>query len=124
MGVTGQAELDFAIFPSTLIADALRDSGYKDTDHALAELIDNSLDADARHVEVIVIDLPRDPAIPFSRSRTNEIAVADDGTGMDRRTLRRSLRFGDGTRTARTRIGRFGVGLPNSSMSQCRHVDI
>ena len=124
MGIVGQAEFDFAIFPSALVADALRDSGYKDTDHAIAELIDNSLDAGARHVEVIVIEAPRDPSIPFSRSRTHEIAVADDGTGMDLNTLRRSLRFGDGTRAARTGIGRFGVGLPNSSMSQCRRVDI
>ena len=106
-----QKQLDFAIFPSQLIADALRDSGYKDTDHALAELIDNSLDADARLVEVIVVDEPADPRVAYARARTHEIAVADDGTGMDRTTLRRALRFGDGTRQTRTRIGRFGVGL-------------
>ena len=122
--VDPQAELDFSIFPSKLIADALRNSGYKDTDHAIAELIDNSIDADARHVELIVVDTPGDPSVRYSRARTLEIAVADDGSGMDRTTLRRSLRYGDGTRRSRTRIGRFGVGLPNASMSQCRRVDI
>lgn len=122
--VDTQTEMDFSIFPSKLIADALRDSGYKDTDHAIAELIDNAIDADARNVELIVVDKPPDTNVRYSRAQTHEIAVADDGTGMDRNTLRRSLRYGDGTRQARKRIGRFGVGLPNASMSQCRRVDI
>ena len=121
--VDDQRELDFSIFPSVLIAEALRDSGYKDTDHAIAELIDNSIDADARHVELIVVDRPADPGVRYARAQTHEIAVADDGSGMDRTTLRRSLRYGDG-RPDRRRIGRFGVGLPNASMSQCRRVDI
>ena len=45
---------------------------------------------------------------------------------MNRRTLRRALKFGDGTRLDRTQrgIGRFGVGLPQSSISQCRRVEI
>ena len=43
---------------------------------------------------------------------------------MDAETLRRSLRYGDGTRRAREGIGRFGVGLPNSSMSQAKQVDV
>lgn len=121
--IDAQPELDFSIFPSKLIAEALRDSGYKDTDHAIAELIDNSIDADASHVELIVVDRPPEPGVRYARAQTHEIAVADDGSGMDRTTLRRSLRYGDG-RPDRRRIGRFGVGLPNSSMSQCRRVDI
>ena len=121
--IDDQRELDFSIFPSKLIAEALRDSGYKDTDHAIAELIDNSIDADARHVELIVVDRPPEPGVRYARAQTCEIAVADDGSGMDRTTLRRSLRYGDG-RPDRKRIGRFGVGLPNASMSQCRRVDI
>lgn len=121
--IDAQPELDFSIFPSKLIAEALRDSGYKDTDHAIAELIDNSIDADARNVEIIVVDSPPNPGVRYARAQTQEIAVADDGSGMDRTTLRRSLRYGDG-RLDRKRIGRFGVGLPNASMSQCRRVDI
>lgn len=121
--IDDQRELDFSIFPSKLIAEALRDSGYKDTDHAIAELIDNSIDADARHVELIVVDRPPESGVRYARAQTHEIAVADDGSGMDRTTLRRSLRYGDG-RPDRKRIGRFGVGLPNASMSQCRRVDI
>ena len=44
---------------------------------------------------------------------------------MDAVTLRRAFKFGDGTRLDRKSrgIGRFGMGLPNSSISQCRRVD-
>ena len=45
---------------------------------------------------------------------------------MNSTTLRRALRFGDGTRLDRRTqgIGRFGVGLPQSSISQCKRVEI
>ena len=119
-------QLDFSIVSPELTVEAMRDSGYKDTDHALAELIDNSIDADATIVELIAVETPPDPAVRYSRAKISEIAVADDGTGMDYLTLRRALKYGDGTRLDRTggRIGRFGVGLPNASMSQCTRVDI
>ena len=42
-----QQELDFSIVSAKLTIEAMRDSGYKDTDHALAELIDNSVEAGA-----------------------------------------------------------------------------
>ena len=48
----------------------------------------------------------------------------DNGSGMDAINLRGSLRYGHGTRVSRRGIGRYGVGLPNSSMSQARRVDI
>ena len=67
--IDDQRELDFSIFPSKLIAEALRDSGYKDTDHAIAELIDNSIDADARHVELIVVDRPAEPGVHDTPAR-------------------------------------------------------
>ena len=121
-----QQELDFSIVSPKLTIEAMRDSGYKDTDHALAELIDNSVEARADLVEIIAVETPPDPHRPYSRARVNEIAVADNGEGMDRTTLRRALRFGDGTRRDRRKrgIGRFGVGLPQSSISQCQRVDI
>ena len=40
-----QEELDFSIVSAKLTIEAMRDSGYKSTDHALAELIDNSVEA-------------------------------------------------------------------------------
>lgn len=126
MELVDQPQFDFSIVSPELTVEAMRDSGYKDTDHALAELIDNSIDADATRVELVAVEIPPDPSVPYSRARINEIAVVDDGTGMDFVTLRRALKYGDGTRMDRIggRIGRFGVGLPNASMSQCSRVDV
>ena len=49
-------ELDFSIVSPKLTIEAMRDSGYKDTNHALAELIDNSVEAGANLVEVIAVE--------------------------------------------------------------------
>lgn len=121
-----QAEIDFSIVSAQLTIEALRDSGYKDTDHALAELIDNSVEAGARTIEVVAVEIAADPAMRYGRATIGKIAVADDGEGMDDTTLRRALKFGDGTRLDRSTrgIGRFGIGLPQSSISQCKRVDI
>ena len=121
-----QQELDFLIVSPRLTIEAMRDSGYKDTDHALAELIDNSVEAGADLVEIIAVETPPNPLKRYARARVSEIAVSDNGEGMDHTTLRRALKFGDGTRMDRRKqgIGRFGVGLPQSSISQCKHVDI
>ncbi len=121
-----QQELDFLIVSPKLTIEAMRDSGYKDTDHALAELIDNSVEAGADLVEIFAVETPPDPNRRFARSRVGEIVVADNGEGMDHTTLRRALKFGDGTRLDRSKrgIGRFGVGLPQSSISQCKRVEI
>ena len=121
-----QQELDFSIVSAKLTIEAMRDSGYKDTDHALAELIDNSVEAGADLIEVVAVETRPDPNRSHARARVSEIAVVDNGVGMDGTTLRRALKFGDGTRLDRSSrgIGRFGVGLPQSSISQCKRVDI
>ena len=100
-----QEELDFSIVSAKLTIEAMRDSGYKSTDHALAELIDNSVEANATLVEVVSVETPPNPDVPYARARITEIAVSDDGEGMDRRTLRRALKFGDGTRLDRSSRG-------------------
>ena len=126
MGALEAKQLDFSIVSPKLTVNALRDSGYKDTNHAIAELIDNSVEAGAKLVELIAVETPPEPDKAYARAQVSQIAVADDGEGMDNTTLRRALRFGDGTRLDRSQrgIGRFGVGLPNASISQSRRVDI
>ncbi len=121
-----QNELDFPIVSPRLTLEAMRDSGYKDTDHGLAELIDNAVEAQARSIEIFAVETPPPPGKRYARARVSEIAVADDGVGMDWATLRRALKFGDGTRLGpeRSGIGRFGIGLPQSSISQCKRVDV
>ena len=112
------------IIPPELAVKAMRDSGYKNTAYALAELIDNSVQANASSVEVICIEAHRQINHRSSR-RIQEIAILDNGDGMLPETLRLALQFGNGTHlTDRKGIGRFGMGLPNSSISQCRRVEV
>ena len=113
----------YQIVSPALTVKAMRDSGYKNTAYALAELIDNSIDADATLVEVFACETPIQLATR-TRQRVETIAVLDNGKGMDFETLRRALKYGDGLGDDRKRIGRFGMGLPNSSMSQCTKVEV
>ena len=117
----GQLEMDFSIIDPTMAVQAMRDSGYKSTTHALAELIDNSIESDADTIEVFGLSRFDDRN---NRRTLQELAVLDNGCGMDRNTLRGALRYGHGTRRERRGIGRFGMGLPNSSMSQARRLDV
>src|SRR5437016_6045678 len=95
--------------------EATRDSGYKSTSSALAELVDNAFEADARTVDVTL-----DEAEDGKR-----ITVTDDGTGMPADVLRLALQFGGSTRfNSRRGTGRNGMGLPNGSVSQARRVDV
>ncbi len=116
--------VDGEIIPPALAVTAMRDSGYKNTAYALAELIDNSVQAKAQHVNVICIEEYRKIS-SRSRRRMNAIGILDNGHGMSPETLRLALQFGNGTHLVdRKGIGRFGMGLPNSSISQCRRVEV
>lgn len=115
-------QLSFSIIDPKMMVRAMRDSGYKSTTHALAELIDNSIESNATSIELFGVS--RRQNADSNRYVLKELAVLDNGEGMDRETLRGSLRYGHGTRAKRQGIGRFGMGLPNSSMSQARRVDV
>jgi hypothetical protein len=97
---------------------ATRDSGYKSTALALAELIDNSVQADARAVDVRVVQTEDGPW-PI------ELLVVDDGRGMDAVTLGSALAFGGSTRfDDRSSLGRYGMGLPNGGLSRARRIEV
>lgn len=114
-------QLSFSIIEPKMTVQSMRDSGYKSTTHALAELIDNSIEGGATAIEIFGVSHRDDRTGRFT---LKELAVLDNGEGMDDLTLRGSLRYGHGTRRTRQGIGRFGFGLPNSSMSQARRVDV
>ena len=86
-------QLRMNIFDVGMTLKAFRDSRYQSTAFAVAELIDNSLDADATFVDVLFVERE---AMANERpvSRLSEIAVADNGTGMTGGTLVTALRFG------------------------------
>ena len=109
---------DASIIVVEKFIQATRDSGYKGTESAVSELVDNALQAGAKHVW---IDISLSGAAPFPV----RITVQDDGSGMDKRTLRQALRFGGSSRfNDRSGLGRYGMGLPNSSLSQARRFEV
>ncbi len=116
-----EVQPSFSIVDPRMTVEAMRDSGYKSTTHALAELIDNAIESGATAIEIFGVSRRDDSTGRFT---LKELAVLDNGEGMDGFTLRGSLRYGHGTRRQRRGIGRFGLGLPNSSMSQARRVDV
>lgn len=98
---------------------ATRDSGYKGTSSAVAELVDNSIQAGASQVVVTIARPVEDLESPPT------IHVVDNGSGMAGGVLREALRFGGSTRFgARHGLGRFGMGLPNASLSQSTRVEV
>lgn len=112
------------IVPTHLVVSALRDSGYKNAAFAIAELMDNSIQAGAKNVELLCGERV-EKLKQRSKSRINRIAVLDDGCGMDAEVLQMALQFGNGTYLDDfSGIGRFGMGLPSSSISQARRVDV
>ena len=85
--------IDGEIIPPELAVKAMRDSGYKNTAYALAELIDNSVQAHATSVEVICIEEYRQ-VNERTRRRVRAIGILDNGEGMTPETLRLALQFG------------------------------
>lgn len=109
--------VDASIVAVDRFVEATRDSGYRGTGAAVAEFVDNALEAGATK---IAVDVRRDsPSAPIA------VSVADNGVGMSPAVLRRALRFGGSTRfNSRTGLGRYGMGLPNAAVSQARRVDV
>lgn len=98
------------------LIESMRDIGYS-LQTALADIIDNSITADAGSVDI------------FADTTSQElcIGILDDGRGMDSAELMEAMR--PGTRSpldkrALTDLGRFGLGLKTASFSQCRRLTV
>jgi hypothetical protein len=97
---------------------AIRDSGYRGTGSALAELVDNAYEADARNIDIML-------QVDFEYPSSKTIVVSDDGLGMPPEVLEIALQFGGSNRFGqRKTTGRFGMGLPDSSVSQARRLEV
>lgn len=126
MGMTNLITINESYVPAHLAIEAMRDNGYKNTAYAVAELIDNSIQANANYVQIICKE-KEFPGANRTLVKLHQLAVLDNGEGMDSEVLQLCLQFGNGTRldrSKRTGIGRFGMGLPASSISQCKRVDV
>lgn len=105
-------EYDLASPGASELFESLRAFGY-DLPTALADIIDNSITAEARN---IWIDMQW--AGPQSR-----ILIRDDGRGMTEDRLRQAMTPGSLSPLAerpKEDLGRFGLGMKTASISQCR----
>ncbi len=100
--------------PDPCLMESMRSVGY-DLSTAVADIIDNSIAANARRI-----------AVRFSDAGEERyIAIVDDGDGMDRETAVRAMRLGGNDPTKRRGdkdLGRFGLGLKTASLSQARSI--
>lgn len=97
-------------FAPSLI-ESMRSLGYSFSS-AIADLIDNSISAGAKHIDII-----SEPGINPS------LIILDDGCGMSKDELYEAMRYGSTNPLevrSETDLGRFGLGLKSASLSQCR----
>jgi hypothetical protein len=101
---------------ASVLIESMRDIGYS-LETALADIIDNSLTAEAKRIEILT---PPDRSSP-------KIGILDDGKGMTRDELLAAMRLGSRSpleERGRTDLGRFGLGLKIASFSQCRRLTV
>ena len=92
------------------LVESLRYLGYGNYE-AIADLVDNSIDAEAHQISVRVTQ----------RGGQLQISVADDGGGMSQEVLDQAMRLGSMVdRDFNSDLGRFGMGLVTASLSMAR----
>ncbi|MBU3598802.1 ATP-binding protein [Polynucleobacter bastaniensis] len=90
------------------LISSMRDLGYEFAD-AVAEIVDNSIQAGAN---VIQVNLQFDGYDSY-------LTVLDNGVGMTPSEIREAMRFGSMRDYEQDDLGKFGLGLKTSSLSQC-----
>ncbi len=101
---------------ASMLVESLRDIGYS-LETALADIIDNSITAQAENIELFADISDAD----------HRIGIVDDGTGMSEQVLHDAMRPGSGNPLdirPRSDLGRFGLGLKIASFSQCRRLTV
>jgi len=98
------------------LIQSLRDIGYS-CETALADILDNSITAGARRIEILSELTTAAPAI----------GILDDGVGMTLDDLVEAMRPGSRNPLddrAADDLGRFGLGLKSASFSQCKRLTV
>ena len=101
---------------ASILVESLRDIGYS-LKTAVADVIDNSLAAGARRIDLFGDTHAEAPAI----------GILDNGTGMTETELLEAMRPGSRSpleKRSTTDLGRFGLGLKTASFSQCRRLTV
>lgn len=102
--------------PAKSLIFGLRCIGYNFST-ALADIIDNSISAEARNIKV------------FSNPDAKEpyVVIFDDGCGMGRKALENAMTLGsdrEEKEDCELELGRFGLGLKSASFSQCLRLTV
>lgn len=104
---------------------SLRDSGF-DFPTAIGELIDNAVQANATRIDILpTFEVQTPEGAERGTSVITQVAVIDNGDGMDKNTLNGCPQLGYSTRYNNRRgLGRFGVGATLAAISQCKRITI
>jgi len=84
-------------------------------EEAVADLVDNSIDASASNI-----------LVRFFRNANSvtQVAFVDNGKGMDETTLHRAMQYGVQTEHHQSDLGKYGIGLKTASFSQCQSLSV
>jgi hypothetical protein len=94
------------------VIEGLRDTGYQ-FNTAVADVVDNSIAADAKNVHII---LKQD----FRGNIT--LRIYDDGTGMTKCGILNAMKYGSQVRASKASLGKFGLGLKTASTAFSRRL--
>ncbi|WP_221029322.1 ATP-binding protein [Actomonas aquatica] len=107
---SGDSKVDLLNMPDpSRLIHGLRDTGY-DLYTACADVIDNSIAANAKEVNIRIELAPDGRKFVF---------FGDNGDGMDKDGLQNALRYGADQRQILKSLGKFGLGLKTASSSVC-----
>jgi hypothetical protein len=87
-------------------------------EQVVADLVDNCIDAQAKHVEVIFNEEK------YDKRNSHYLIVLDDGGGIEANQISSIMDFGAERNYDELDLGKFGVGLKSSSLSQAKEVTV
>ncbi|WP_321387432.1 ATP-binding protein [uncultured Enterococcus sp.] len=94
------------------LIESMRSIGYS-FEMAIADVIDNSISAEAKKIDIFLLKREEEPFIQ----------IIDNGFGMDNSELLEAMRLGSKNPSLDRQendLGRFGLGLKSASFSQCK----
>ena len=109
------SKIQSEIFHEKTLTQGLKNIGYTPAE-AIADLIDNSIEAKAKNIEIFFWEGTQNPSV----------FIIDDGEGMNNDELNNALKIkknysGDDTGI---KLSKFGFGLKTASFSQCKKLTI
>ena len=111
--INAEIEKTIQLPPSEMIQHAL--GANHDIRSGLDELIDNAIDAQAENIRIV---------FHVDGFRVVQVAVHDDGVGMDAAKMERVLRLGGHEASSANNIGIYGMGLKEGSYANADTVTV